>query len=683
MENKNIIKDFTFKKNNLNISQYTKVIFNEDSENEVFYSNGLKLMEYDYSSSTLVDKFSFNNKKIHKFIKIENYFYVLCSDGTIFEYDINDKKITKTFINEEKVLNFIFSKFLNALITINDKNKISILNRDTFIITKQKEVSADAKLGTFTYSSILETDADGRFLITNLKSKLYFVNLLNLDIVCTDFVKPVSTGIFLNDGTYVVGDNAGKLHFITTSEDKKSVISSKHWHAHRVNCLETDITGDYLYSAGEEGVVVIWNLRTEKKTFLPRLNGEINSLSLSKNNQILAINTSDNSIKFVNLFNNLMLTEISGSCIRSTNDAACIANYDEFLLQANRHSGKIQRYNYNKKNLISNSAVLNRNYVSKTEKETINIKELKIVELSNDHTLMLTYEELVDKTYFLNSYLKLWKLNNNKEVFKSELLCIAENPHNNEGLKGIIFDDEDSFVTFSNSSFKYWKIKEDGVCDLVFSGAYRGKEVLSIAVFNNSIYSFHEGGYLVQWNKVEHTISNLFAFSDMSSQVKLKMCNKNLMIFTNKKFIVFDTNQWDIVATHSTNENEIVKIIPNEENNDFYIILRKDIYYTLLKYSKNIFASCTIIKKKNVGFIDYNISKQTFVLLGRGGEIFVSVDKSKKKGFLGKKKEKLKQKIVDESVEGFDQPKRSDRMDMDFDAEDIFEANLNKIRIKK
>ena len=55
MENKNILKEFTFKKNNLNINLYTKVAFNEDAENQVFYSNGQKILEYDYSSSTLVD----------------------------------------------------------------------------------------------------------------------------------------------------------------------------------------------------------------------------------------------------------------------------------------------------------------------------------------------------------------------------------------------------------------------------------------------------------------------------------------------------------------------------------------------------------------------------------------------------------------------------------------------------
>ena len=94
--------------------------------------------------------------------------------------------------------------------------------------------------------------------------------------------------------------------------------------------METDLTGDYLYSAGEEGVVAILESKTEKKTFLPRLNGEITALSLSHNSQILAINTSDNSIKFANLFNNIILTEISGLCIKSIADACCVTNYEDF-----------------------------------------------------------------------------------------------------------------------------------------------------------------------------------------------------------------------------------------------------------------------------------------------------------------------------------------------------------------
>ena len=354
-----------------------------------------------------------------------------------------------------------------------------------------------------------------------------------------------------------------------------------------------------------------------------------------------------------------------------------------FLLIANKISGKIQLYNYNKKNLVSNLSVLNRNYVSKTEKETINIKELKLVELSDDKTFMLTYEEMVDKSYFLNSYLKLWRVNYNKEAFRTELMCIAENPHNNEKIKGIIFD-ENSFITFSSSTFKYWKINEDSICDFVFSGAYRGKVINAISVFNNSIYVLHEGGYLVQWNKMEHAISNLFALSDDAKYLKLKSCNKNLVIYTPKKFHVFDTNLWEIVATHGTNDSEILKIIPSDENNDFHLILKKDIYYTLLKYSKGSFTSCTIIKKKNVGHIDYNTNKQSFIILGHGGEIYMSVDKSKKKGFLGKKKEKSTVVINTQSKEeNQTKPQQKERMDFDLDAEDIFEANLNKIRIKK
>jgi len=53
----------------------------------------------------------------------------------------------------------------------------------------------------------------------------------------------------------------GKIHLMT-AQGKKVVL---HWHPTYVNHLEFSSQGEYLYSAGGEGVIVLWNLSTMKR----------------------------------------------------------------------------------------------------------------------------------------------------------------------------------------------------------------------------------------------------------------------------------------------------------------------------------------------------------------------------------------------------------------------------------
>lgn len=71
------------------------------------------------------------------------------------------------------------------------------------------------------------------------------------------------------------------------------------WHVHEVRALKTN--GAYLYSAGEEGVVVMWHLRENVKDFLPRIGSKIDNLIIQESKLYCLL--SDNTIKSID-FNN-------------------------------------------------------------------------------------------------------------------------------------------------------------------------------------------------------------------------------------------------------------------------------------------------------------------------------------------------------------------------------------------
>ena len=69
------------------------------------------------------------------------------------------------------------------------------------------------------------------------------------------------------------GDSRGKIILWrgVGEEASKLVLSTLHWHAHGVADLVFNSDGSYLVSGGEEAVLVIWQLQTGVKRFLPRL----------------------------------------------------------------------------------------------------------------------------------------------------------------------------------------------------------------------------------------------------------------------------------------------------------------------------------------------------------------------------------------------------------------------------
>ena len=61
----------------------------------------------------------------------------------------------------------------------------------------------------------------------------------------------------------------------TPGVEKTAQTTTLHWHAHAVSSLAFTANGAYLLSGGEEAVVVIWQLHTGKKEYVPRVGSPI------------------------------------------------------------------------------------------------------------------------------------------------------------------------------------------------------------------------------------------------------------------------------------------------------------------------------------------------------------------------------------------------------------------------
>ncbi|GKC86980.1 WD repeat-containing protein 75, partial [Tanacetum coccineum] len=85
-----------------------------------------------------------------------------------------------------------------------------------------------------------------------------------------------------------------------------------HWHSAEVKCLFFSSDGAYLYSAGKEGVLVVWQLDTGKKKFLPRIGTPLLSFVNSPDPSLSSISCADNRIHLLKMPSMEILQSISG-----------------------------------------------------------------------------------------------------------------------------------------------------------------------------------------------------------------------------------------------------------------------------------------------------------------------------------------------------------------------------------
>ncbi|OQO07969.1 hypothetical protein B0A48_06762 [Cryoendolithus antarcticus] len=99
----------------------------------------------------------------------------------------------------------------------------------------------------------------------------------------------------LNDGQILLYDNMSSL--FSSQQDAEQLIPRRlHWHREAVNSVKFSADGNYLISGGKETVLVLWQLETGKKQFLPHLTSAIKRIVVSLRGDRYAIQMGDNSI---------------------------------------------------------------------------------------------------------------------------------------------------------------------------------------------------------------------------------------------------------------------------------------------------------------------------------------------------------------------------------------------------
>lgn len=190
-------------------------------------------------------------------------------------------------------------------------------------------------------------------------------------------------------------------------DDDAGALTTYHWHAHEVKFLIFSSDGAYLLSGGSEGVLVIWQLETGKRQFLPRLGGPLVSIASSPKPFVFAVTCMDNTLKFVNIGTMEIERNIQGikppfllpkqSTLHATR--ACIEPQEGKIVLPT-HNLSLQFYDAASDLHVTEIQVAPRNYIStggRNERDGGPSTFVTHVEFSADGTSMATVDVRVSE----------------------------------------------------------------------------------------------------------------------------------------------------------------------------------------------------------------------------------------------------------------------------------------------
>lgn len=139
----------------------------------------------------------------------------------------------------------------------------------------------------------LAVSPNGAWLVATAGHKAYVCRTADLRAGFTKFVSPerlTCLAFHPSEEYFATGDAIGCIRLWyclnesatvkTPGVEKTAQTTTLHWHAHAVSSLAFTANGAYLLSGGEEAVLVIWQLHTGKKEYVPRVGSPIVHITL-------------------------------------------------------------------------------------------------------------------------------------------------------------------------------------------------------------------------------------------------------------------------------------------------------------------------------------------------------------------------------------------------------------------
>ncbi|KAI8388924.1 WD40-repeat-containing domain protein [Radiomyces spectabilis] len=407
-----------------------------------------------------------------------------CSlDGTIKLWDFSDEVLLKTLHVEHEVHQMVISPSNpdHAFIVVKNDRIIASYHIKFVVFRFDLSSSASAKnrmrqiLGLKSCSD-LAISKDGQHLavgggyqvcvweINDDEEEVAYSQIRRYNVA-----EPVTRLAFNpTKSCLAVGDSLGRitLFFCFTPDTAKYPITTiLHWHSTAVGALTFMGDGAYLMSGGEEAVLVLWQLETTHKQFLPRMGGAIQSISISPDHKYYCLALGDNSIRLVNSISQQIEQVIQGVQYRALDEASKGPKTGLVVEPRNHHivmngvPGNIQAYDTYADRHVMDMQVVPMNQVSRVGNSEIVRPEVEHLAFSSTGEWMATVDIRDDADTTPERYLKFWKLDPNTQSYI--LHTRVDHPHTDR-ITSITFNPGSSshapmaVTTSLDKSFRVW-----------------------------------------------------------------------------------------------------------------------------------------------------------------------------------------------------------------------------------
>ncbi|KAF9086715.1 hypothetical protein BGX23_008634 [Mortierella sp. AD031] len=432
--------------------------------------------------------------------------YSASLDGTIKLWDFNDAILLRTFEIGAPITNMVMHEsFPNDVYIVISKKSTKRFHQKQFkksggLIAKENSVLVRYSIKTTRKRTVrllrtrfcggLAISSDGEYLVMAGRYKLHVIHIAAGDGIEQGGVtehdesrfrcyitpeKITALAFHPTEGCIATGDERGRitLWYCFGKNVDRPVTTTLHWHAHKVAALTFTSDGTYLLSGGEESVLVIWQLGTGHKQFLPRLGSEIKHITVSPDQGLYALGHQDNSVNVIRAVDLKIRTAIQGLKFSHINHINNPLSTGLVIEPRNGHvvlnglPGTLQFYDPIKEQHIMELEVAPRNKVSRTDEKEIIPPRVMHVAFSNDKAgrWMVTVDGRDDKETTPELYIKFWEYDDDAHTYV--LNTRVDSPHTKE-ITSCIFNPRQgnqapmAVTTSLDGTFKVWELTHQG-----------------------------------------------------------------------------------------------------------------------------------------------------------------------------------------------------------------------------
>ncbi|XP_057293636.1 WD repeat-containing protein 75-like isoform X2 [Hydractinia symbiolongicarpus] len=360
---------------------------------------------------------------------------ISCSEREMIIWDYNDLTIAKKYhlrvassgcFQSSLKPNFVFCK------TQDDSNKkqavlMQCSLKKPYTTTKMGPVSKNNK------SAVVSLN--GRYIAFIFKEKLsvYSISKEECFVHNYDDVHLACVAFHPNPKHVATGDMNGKIivwyNVCRPTKQVQSVLL--HWHNSPVNDLLFTNDANYLMSGGTEGVLVIWQLETQHKTFVPRIGGAINDIFQSSDSMFVGVTLDCNMIKILSAVDTKLTKTIK--FLSEADDLSAGLTYDpksECVVTNDKASGVLQFYQPAQDIVKLNLDVVGENLISSVQERLVYPTRVRHVAFSDDGIWMATVDVREDRILPVERKLKFWKYSEKEKSYT--LNTLVNPPHEDE-----------------------------------------------------------------------------------------------------------------------------------------------------------------------------------------------------------------------------------------------------------